>query len=174
MEYTPSQFSSLLNPCDYNHSDLPFVPTKNYSNKINLRRRKAIHHVREELEKGNIITTAIYNSGIKSKSTLYKWVKEIPRLKFFLQACEERGMQRRIAIVNDAFFKKLAEGKASGTEYEFFLCNREPSMWKKQTEFVGGSTGNAPVLPQRPLIQYIAVTVDNTGNGNGHRIENHV
>ena len=122
-------------------------------------RRERIKKLRAELEKGNILGTALKNAGIKDNSFIGYHNKGMykDRLNRFVESCRQRGQGRRDDMVEDAQFKRLAEGKASGSEYEFYLTNRRTSRWKKTTDF--GSTAGAPILIKPPIINYISVSV---------------
>lgn len=186
MEYTPTQLISQLNPCDYNHHDLPFMPSKKRNCSLTACRRLAkIKEIRKNLESGMLLGESWRKSGIKSSRTFYSWLEKYhsSRLKNYFIRAQEMGQTNRDDSVEDAFYKKLKDGKASGTEYEFYLTNRIPLRWKKTTEFAPSESG-APILRQRPIINYISVHAENAqvavhgnghdgGNGNGKRIEEH-
>lgn len=53
------------------------------------------------------------------------------RLKNYLEVARKRCEDNRNVDVEDAFLIKLKAGEGSGSEYEFFLCNRLPERWKK-------------------------------------------
>ena len=142
-------------------------------------RREAIKRLRAALEEGNMMGPALKKAGIRNNNFIGYHNKGMyqDRLKLFFEACRARGQQRRDDIVEDAQFKRLAEGKASGSEYEFYLTNRRTDRWKKLNEF--GSTQGAPVLLKPPIINYISVSVTNgksevvqdNGNGNGRHLD---
>ena len=146
-------------------------------------RRDVIKRLRVELEKGNLFGVASRKAGVKSTETIYGWRKKInkDRLTKLIQAAQYRGQQNRDDMVEDAQFKRLVEGRASGSEYEFYLTNRRTDRWKKLNEF--GNTAGAPVLIKPPVINYISVSVNNgktevvqqveNENGNG-RLLDHV
>lgn len=98
-----------------------------------LNKTHKIKKLRQELEAGNLYSVAIKRAGIRSSETIHRWRKEsyCDRLNKFITIAIERCQERRNDIVEDAQFKRLMEGKAVGSEYEFYLCNRKPDRWKK-------------------------------------------
>lgn len=144
-------------------------------------RREIIKKIRKHLEEGNLIGVSRKMSGIRSEQTLEAWKDKsnFNRLGRLIEAARQRGQDVRDDAVEDAQYKRLIEGKASGFEYQFYLTNRRTARWKKITEF--GSTQGAPILLKPPVINYISVSVthgakeviqeNNNGNGNGRHIE---
>lgn len=124
-----------------------------------LNRTTTIKSLRKNLEAGMLLGIATPKSGIKSPETLARWKKESHenRLGRLIEVARSRGQGRRDDMVEDAQFKRLVEGRASGSEYEFYLINRRPDRWKKEFQFTGPS--GAPFLPQAPIINYISVPV---------------
>lgn len=143
-------------------------------------RRDVIKSIRKSLEAGSLVGVAMRNAGIRSSDTLFRWKHNTnaDRLTKLISMAQNRGQQTRDDMVEDAQFKRLVEGRASGSEYEFYLTNRRTDRWKKLNEF--GSTQGAPVLIKPPVINYISVSVkvdkngeveSNSNGGNGRLLE---
>ncbi len=150
-------------------------------------KRDKIRDLIEALKQGNIIGTACKKANLTySNLRLFKEHSHFNRLARAMAVAQEMGQTTRDYMVEDAQFKRLAEGRASGSEYEFYLTNRRTDRWKKLNEF--GNTAGAPALIRPPQINYISVSVkvDKSGNveqdsgamgGNGNgkpRIADHV
>lgn len=151
---------------------LPPAPAYYYQKRLS--KREKIKRLRRSLEAGKIMGPALRDAYLSS-FMLHHWKKECncDRLWKLICAARERGQEVRNDIVEDAHFRRLASGVASGSEYEFYLTNRRTDRWKKINEF--GSTQGAPVLLKPPVINYISVSVNQgkteveNGNGNGNR-----
>lgn len=122
-------------------------------------RRDTIKMLRKYLESGDLIGVARMKSGIRSTSTLQYWKDKsnCNRLTKLIECARMRGQDMRDDLVEDAQYKRLIDGKASGNEYQFYLTNRRTARWKKLNEF--GNTQGAPVLIKPPVINYISVSV---------------
>lgn len=135
-------------------------------------RTETIRNLRKNLESGMLIGVATRASGIKSPETLWAWKKKsnCGRLGRLVENARSRGQGNRDDQVEDAQFKRLVDGKASGSEYEFYLSNRRAERWKKEFH-VSGPNG-VPLLSQPPVINYISVPVtlqvQENSNVNGH------
>ena len=95
MEYTPTSLTAQLNPCDYNHVDLPYIRTKAHEKKTSLLACHNLHHIkniRKNLEDGDLIGEAISKAGI-SRTQFYSWIKRYhcKRLKDYIRVAEYRG-----------------------------------------------------------------------------------
>jgi hypothetical protein len=155
---------------------LPSYPASYYQKRMS--KREKIHRLRVSLEAGKLMGAALRDAFISSAG-LCCWKKEsnCDRLMKLVCAARDRGQGTRDEIVEDAQFRRLAMGVASGSEYEFYLTNRRTDRWKKLNEF--GSTQGAPVLLKPPIINYISVSVTNgksevaqdNGNGNGRHLD---
>ena len=150
--YLQKDVSDLLPPC----------PAYYYQKRMS--KREKIHRLRMSLEAGKLIGAACRDAYM-SGCTLHYWKKfsNGDRLMKMVCVARERGQTIRDEVVEDAHFRRLAMGVASGSEYEFYLTNRRTDRWKKLNEF--GSTQGAPVLINPPVINYISVSVTNNGNG---------
>lgn len=138
--------------------------------------KAVIKQLRKHLEDGNLIGTATRKAGIKSPDTLFQWKKKshFNRLGILIEAARERGQGKRDDMVEDAQFKRLVEGKASGSEYEFYLINRRADRWKKEFQFTGPA--GVPLLKAPPTINYISVpvtVVHTSAETNGHDTNGH-
>lgn len=123
-----------------------------------LSKREKIKKLRRSLEAGKIMGPALRDAFL-SPATLHVWKHKTncDRLWKLICAARDRGQDVRNEIVEDAQFRRLASGVASGSEYEFYLTNRRTDRWKKINEF--GSSQGAPVLLKPPIINYISVSV---------------
>lgn len=146
-------------------------------------RRAKIKLLRICLEEGKLIGVAMREAGIKSSDTLHQWKKKAKfnRLGVMIELARYRGQEFRDDQVEDAHYKRLIAGQASGNEYEFYLTNRRTDRWKKRNEFAP-TDGGAPRITTPPVINYISVSVKSqeeakvevttnghaeNGNGNG-------
>ena len=155
MESTKEKISTLPLP----KSISEILNTSYNYERVKLSKREKIKRLRKSLENGNLIGVAIREATLNAM-ILHDWKKSshLDRLAKLIGVAQDRGQQVRNDIVEDAQFRRLALGLASGTEYEFYLTNRRTDRWKKIHEF--GSTQGAPVLLKPPMINYISVSVN--------------
>ncbi len=139
-------------------ADIVVVGAKGYD------RYEKIHELRHWLEEGQIQGVARISAGIRSSQTLYKWSKEVKfdRLNRLIRAAREVGQETRNGRVEDAFYGRLISGKASGSEYEFYLTNHCRDRWKKDPSLSALPGTGQPVQMKPPVVNYISVTVNNT------------
>ena len=118
-------------------------------------KRDKIKALRRALEEGNIMGSACKKANL-NPMTLCNWKKisHLNRLARFIEVCRTNGQQRRDEIVEDAQFQRLAQKTATGSEYEFYLCNRQPERWKK--------------LKDNSIVVKTDVTVENNPSGNSN------
>jgi len=137
-------------------------------------RREMVKQIRKNLEAGNLIGVSTLKAGVRSSNTRDQWKNKsnCNRLGRLIEGAKQRGQDLRDDAVEDAQYKRLIEGRAAGTEYQFYLTNRRTARWKKLTEF--GSTQGAPVLLKPPVINYISVSVNKESSGTGYKGEDAV
>lgn len=99
-------------------------------------KRKVLHDIRTQLEAGSTLGVACKNAGLRSRTTLDNWRKRDSRIDVLIKKCMYRSDEKRTDIVEDAFFKRLASGQGSPTDYIFYLTNRRPERWKHQNAMV--------------------------------------
>lgn len=99
-------------------------------------KRKVLHDIRQYMTNGCLLSTAIDKAGVKSEVTILNWRKKSPRIERYIKACMERSDNKRTDVVEDAFFKKLASGEGSPTDYIFYLTNRRSGRWKHQNALI--------------------------------------
>lgn len=101
--------------------------------KSTFERFKRIHTLRKQLERGVYLHDALRISGI-TKTSYYYYRSTRPRFIKLVDAASRAGDDFRAYQVEEGQFKKLKNGTASGSEYEFYLTNRRPERWKRKLE----------------------------------------
>ena len=135
--------------------------------------------LRTEMEAGNKYTVAVKRLKDKqypmlSERTIDLWAEKIPRVKRYKITLMTRNDNIRDDIVEDGHFKKLAQGKGSAADYEFYLVNRRPNRWKKTNSDLihkgeggeGGGNVTVNVYPNRTTIFKDLKYDGNNGTGN--------
>ena len=120
-----------------------------------LTKREKIKRLRRSLEAGNIMGPACRDAFI-NPMTLSNWKKKshLDRLSKLICAARDIGQGNRDQLVEDAQFRRLVSGDATSSEYEFYLCNRQPERWKK--------------LKDNSIVVKTDVTVENNPSGNSN------
>lgn len=103
---------------------------------------QVLKDIRKYMSSGCLLCTAIERAGVKSPQTIKNWRDKTPRIARYINACKERSDNKRTDVVEDAFFKKLASGEGSPTDYIFYLTNRRPERWKHQNSLVNVNVGD--------------------------------
>jgi len=124
-----------------------------------LKKSKILHGIRLSLEEGSLLTVAWRKAGLNSSATLHRWRKESPRIDRYIKACQEKSNDRRVAAVEDAYFKKLIDGKGSAADYIFWLTNRCPDRWinKYGIEHSGKVEGGETIIATPHAVIFSAV-----------------
>lgn len=120
------------------------------------KKRDAYRIISKELRAGNKLAMALAKTELKSKTTFYTWMNKSPRLKAWVKGLESLCDERRNMQVEDAFFERLRDGKATGAEYFFYLTNRRPDRWQNNFKF--GDTNNTIITN----IKYVRVDSRNS------------
>ena len=120
-------------------------------------KRAKIKQIKEFLLEGNLKMVAYKKAGV-SCQTIRRWRLEATddRLNKLFEMAREIGQGHRDDMVEDSQFKRLVSGKASGSEYEFYLINRKADRWKKTSDHTPPA---GPMLNFKPVINYISVAV---------------
>ena len=95
------------------------------------KKSKVLKIIRKEMERGTALDLAINRAGINNRATVHYWRKNRPLIDRYILKCILNNRDIRDDSVEDAWFKKLIEGRGSAADYEFYLCNRRPNRWKK-------------------------------------------
>lgn len=103
-------------------------------------KKKELKAVFESLMKGASITRACQAAGLDF-SGLWRIRKKYPEVEEAI----EFVLESRIAIVEDALYKRAVEGNV--TAQIFWLCNRAPDRWKniQHVEAKGTGFGNVEI-----------------------------
>jgi hypothetical protein len=84
--------------------------------------------IRKELEKGNYLFDAWRAAGLRSEGTLHYWRKR-GMIDRYIKALMHVSDKKQVDSVEKAHLKKMIEGKASASDYEFYLTRRAPERW---------------------------------------------
>jgi len=103
-------------------------------------KKKELQAVLENLMRGASLTKACKLGGLDF-SGLWRIRKKYPEVEEAIQY----ALESRIAIVEDALYKKAVEGNV--TAQIFWLCNRAPDRWKniQHVEAKGTGFGNVEI-----------------------------
>jgi hypothetical protein len=69
------------------------------------------------------------------RNTLYVLEREDESFKAEMDRAQGIRDTRNVQFVENALLKKLLNGSATGSEYEFYLVNRAPGRWKRRVIF---------------------------------------
>ena len=116
--------------------------------------------IRQEMDKGTQLNLSISRSGVKNVTTVFYWRKARPLIDRYILKCMFNNRDKRDDTVEDAWFKKLIEGRGSAADYINWLSNRRPNDWKKVNSDLlhkggaeaGGTTVNVNVFPNKVAI----------------------
>lgn len=110
------------------------------------------------MERGTQLNLAISRAGLKPQ-TVFVWRQARPLIDRYILRCMFNNKHKRDDSVEDAWFKKLIEGRGSAADYINWLSNRRPNDWKKDNsdlqhkgEADGGTTVNVNVYPDRVTV----------------------
>jgi hypothetical protein len=134
-----------------------------------LKKSVAMKALRREMEAGNLYVAALRRAKVAVR-TMDTWRKSRPMIERYVEALRSRVRGDRNAIVEDAFFKKLASGKGSAADYTFWLCNKNPDEWKRDTSLIidqSQHTHLTKIAPTgQPLYKIVLVDAVNRISGN--------
>lgn len=96
-----------------------------------------VHKVVQGLKRGLNYVPACEGAPL-STNTMMRWRRENPRLDRLILAAMGKSDEKRTDAVEDAMFRRLANGNATPAEYIFYLCNRRPQKWQNNYRFEHG------------------------------------
>ena len=87
-----------------------------------------------------------------SNSTYYTIKKEHPEFAVAMQAAGEAQWRLRTKHIENVYFRRLADGRANSSDYQYFLNNRNPDFWKSKDYHEHSGPGGMPMTP--PVIVF--------------------
>lgn len=106
------------------------------------------------MEDGTCLSRATLTSGLRSRYTLDLWRKKRPMIDRYISVCMERCSKKRVVAVEDAFLRKLLDGKGSAADYIFWLTNRAPQMWQDRRALIGNVNVNTKINSDNRSVRF--------------------
>ncbi len=131
------------------------------------KRRHKIRKVIGAVKTGILLSHAIDNAGI-SRPIWYQWERKFPRLKLLKEKALEFCDDIRTTKVEDAFLKKLTEGKGAASDYIFYLCNRAPQRWSNKHHIE--HSGKVEGRPEKIIIHIENINKDKARDNSKNRL----
>lgn len=107
--------------------------------------------IRTSMENGVCLTNSILKAGLRSPQTVENWRNKSSRIDRYIEALKSINDNKRNAMVEDAFFKRLMEGSGSAADYIFYLTNRLPNRWADKRAVVNNTLVNTIKNENNPI-----------------------
>ena len=90
-----------------------------------------------------------------SNGYYYQLKNEHPEFAEAMKKAGDAQWKLRTKVIEDVYFNRLASGRANSSDYQYFLNNRKPDMWKSKDYHEHSGPGGAPMTPPTIIFEGI-------------------